>query len=415
MTVLTLTPDQQNAQDALNKFLVDPVETVFVLSGFSGTGKSSMVKSFLDQIDDFMRTARLINPSLKEYAVELTATTNKAAENFAALTKRTVKTIHSYLGLRVQTDYSTGITTLIPKSSEQKRDMLILIDEASFIDKQLLGCIFKMIKDCKVILIGDPAQLIGVKSTGAPVFDANFTGAHLSQVVRQAAGNPIVALSTKFRETVTSGEFFSFTPDGHAIQYLERNDFNLAIEKEFVRPDWKYSDSKVLAWTNKCVIAYNQAISNCVKGDPNFQVGDYAVCNSFVMAGKQSIKTDQMVQITEIGPDTSEYDVPGNMLVLDHMTKVFMPKSLALKNARIKQAKAAEQFRVIERLESQWIDLRCAYSSTINKSQGSTYDAVYIDLDDVRKVNNGTTMARLLYVAVSRARKHVFLTGDIGG
>lgn len=410
---ITLTSDQQHAINAMNAFAIDPVEKVFVLSGYSGTGKSSVIKHFLGQLPAFVKTAKLIKPDLREYLVELTATTNKAAENFAQLSGQIVNTIHSYLGLRVQTDYSTGITNLIPKSVERKSGVMLFVDEASYIDKQLLGLIFKLTHECKVFLIGDPAQLTAVKSNGAPVFDAHFTGAHLSQVVRQAEGNPIVSLSTKFRETVTSGEFFSFTPDGHAIQYLERDAFNLAIEKEFIRPDWKYSDSKVLAWTNKCVIGYNHAIQDHVKGNPEFKVGDYAVCNSFVTLGRQSLKTDQMVCITHINPDTEEYGVPGNLFTLDGSISCFMPKSLQAKNARIKQAKAASEFNLVERMQSQWIDLRSVFACTINKAQGSTFDAVYIDLDDVRKVNSGTTMARLLYVAVSRARKHVFLTGDI--
>ena len=41
------------------------------------------------------------------------------------------------------------------------------------------------------------------------------------------------------------------------------------------------------------------------------------------------------------------------------------------------------------------------------------YDRVFIDLDDISKCNNGDTLARMLYVAVSRARHQVFLTGDI--
>ena len=413
MTTLTLTPDQQHAQDAFNKFMVCPVEKVFVLSGFSGTGKTTLVKTLLDQLEAFMKTAKLIQPNLKDYTVELTATTNKAAENFASLTHRIVNTIHSYLGLRVQTDYSTGITTLIPKSMEPKRDVVLFIDEASYVDKQLLGLIFKLTKDCKICFVGDPAQLTAVKSNGAPVFDAHFTGAHLSQVVRQAEGNPIVSLSTKFRETVTSGEFFSFTPDGHAIQYLERDAFNLAIEKEFIRPDWKYSDSKVLAWTNKCVISFNNAIQDHVKGNPEFKVGDYAVCNSFVTLGRQSLKTDQMVCITHINPDTEEYGVPGNLFTLDGSISCFMPKSLQAKNARIKQAMAASEFNLVERMQSQWVDLRSVFACTINKAQGSTFDSVFLDLDDIKRCNSGETMARMLYVGVSRARKHVYLTGDI--
>ena len=58
-------------------------------------------------------------------------------------------------------------------------------------------------------------------------------------------------------------------------------------------------------------------------------------------------------------------------------------------------------------------DLRYTYASTINKAQGSTYDTVYIDLNDLAKCNDRDLQLRLLYVAVSRARHKVVFTGDI--
>ena len=411
--MITLTKDQQNALEAFGRFMTDPSESVFVLSGYSGTGKTTLVKTLLEQMPNFMKTYRLLNPKANEYQIELTATTNKAAENFSQLSGKEVNTIHSYLGLRVNTNYETGVTTLVPRSMEPKQGILLFIDEASYVDSNLLRLIFKLTKDCKIVFIGDPAQLTPIKSSGTPVFTARFPGAHLSQVVRQAEGNPIVDLSTKFRETVNSGEFFSFTPDGQSIKYLERNDFNKAIESEFTRPDWKYQDSKVLAWTNKCTIGYNHAVRDHVKGNPNFQVGDYAVCNKYVQVGNKNIKTDQLVQITGISPDTSEYDVAGNLFTLDNCISVFMPKSLADKNALIKKARAAEQFSIVERADNQWIDLRAAYACTVNKAQGSTFDRVFIDLDDIKRCNSGDQIARMLYVGVSRARQQVFLTGDI--
>jgi hypothetical protein len=411
--MITLTNDQQNALEAFSRFMTDPTESVFVLSGYSGTGKTTLVKTLLEQMPNFMKTDRLLTPKANEYQIELTATTNKAAENFSQLSGKEVNTIHSYLGLRVNTNYETGVTTLVPRSMEPKHGILLFIDEASYVNSNLLRLIFKLTKDCKIVFIGDPAQLTPIKSSGTPVFTAHFPGAHLSQVVRQAEGNPIVDLSTKFRETVNSGEFFSFTPDGHSIKYLERSDFNKAIESEFTRPDWKYQDSKVLAWTNKCTIGYNHAVRDHVKGNPNFQVGDYTVCNKYVQVGNKNIKTDQLVQITGISPDTSEYDVAGNLFTLDNCISVFMPKSLADKNALIKKARAAEQFSIVERADNQWIDLRAAYAQTVNKSQGSTYDRVFIDLDDIKRCNSGDQIARMLYVGVSRARQQVFLTGDI--
>jgi hypothetical protein len=414
MTDITLTADQQTALETFTQFLMDPAEQVFVLEGYSGTGKTTLVKTLLDRLPSLIKTAQLINPEMKKYTVELTATTNKAAENFGMITGWSVATIHSFLGLRVHTDYQTNTTKLIPsKNNSVKEGYLIFVDEASYIDKDLLGWIFKLTRNCKIVFMGDPAQLTPVKSSSTPVFDTNFLKARLSQVVRQAEGNPIVDLSTKFRETVNSGEFFQFKPDGHHIQYMDRDTFNKAIETEFCRPEWRYSHSKFLAWTNKRVIDYNHHIRDRVMGDPHFQVGDYAVCNKFVTARQKTIKTDQLVCITGIGPDTEQHGVPGNMMTLDYQIELFFPKSLEAKKAALKTARTLEEYNVVEEIENRWVDLRAAYACTINKAQGSTFDRVFIDLDDIGRCNSGDQIARMLYVGVSRAREQVFLTGDL--
>lgn len=419
MNTATLTPqfsltvDQQNAMDALNTFLCDPVETVFVLSGYSGCGKSTLVRTLIDSLPGFMKAAKLINPQFPNYELALTATTNKAAENLGRITGGEAGTIHSFLGLRVNTDFKTGVTTLIPKNRDVLEHYMLVIDEASYIDSQLLQFIFSKTKNCKIVFVGDPAQLTPVKSSGTPVFEANFSGAALTTVVRQAEGNPIVDLSTKFRNTVNSGEFFKFVPDGDSVRYLDRDSFNTAIEVEFSRPNWRYQDSKILGWTNKCVVAYNHFVRNHVKGDPHFAVGDYAVCNSFLSVGRKSIKTDQLVEITGISADCEEMGVLGNKFKLDGDIEAFMPKSLADKNARIKLAKADNEIWRVSEIESSWVDLRAAYAQTVNKAQGSTYDEVFIDLDDISRCNSGDQIARMLYVAVSRARTRVNLTGDL--
>ena len=409
----TLTEDQQKAMNAFQQFLLDPTETVFVLSGYSGCGKSTLVRTLLDRLPAFMKTVKLINPSQKDYEVALTATTNKAAENLARITGSSATTIHSFLSLRVSADYKTGVTTLSPRNWTPVESYLLFIDEASYIDSKLLELIFKLTNKCKIVFVGDPAQLTSVKSSATPVFGANFNGAALTQVVRQAEGNPIVNLSTKFRHTVNTGEFFSFKPDGHHIQHLNEMDFHQAIINEFARPDWSYADSKILAWTNKKVIAYNQFVRNQVKGSPDFHVGDYAVCNSYIQIGKTSIKTDELVEITGITGWTEMYGVKGRFFELNRSTNVFFPRSLEEANARVKKAKAEGDFSLVARIESGWIDLRAAYACTINKSQGSTFDKVFIDLSDVSRCNSGDQIARMLYVAVSRARSQVFLTGDL--
>lgn len=409
----TLTDDQQAAMEAFHRFLSDPVETVFVLQGYSGCGKSTLVRQLVEDLPKFMKAVKLINPSQKEYELALTATTNKAAENLGHITGYPVSTIHSFLGLRVQTDYKTNTSKLIPKNSAVLEDTVLFIDEASYIDRQLLELIFKKTHKCKIVFIGDPAQLTPVKSVGTPVFAANFSGAALTQVVRQAEGNPIVDLSTKFRNTVNSGEFFQFKPDGQHVIYMQRDEFNKAIEVEFTRPDWRYSDSKILGWTNKCVIGYNNFIRSHAQGNPDFQVGDYAICNSFLSSGKDSFKTDQLVEISLIGPEFTNHEVLGRNFTMDNRITAFMPNTLADKNAAIKKAKSNSELNLVQQMEEQWVDLRAAYASTINKSQGSTYGKVFIDLDDVSKCTSGESIARMLYVAVSRAKDTVVLTGDL--
>ena len=64
-------------------------------------------------------------------------------------------------------------------------------------------------------------------------------------------------------------------------------------------------------------------------------------------------------------------------------------------------------------IENHYVDLRLAYASTVNKAQGSTYDNVYIDLNDIGKCYDKDQVRRMLYVALSRARHKAVFTGDI--
>lgn len=415
MSELTLTTGQQNAYEAFASFILDPLEEVFVLEGYSGTGKTTLVETFLDRLPKLLSTAKLIaSDDAQRWELVLTATTNKAAEAFSQITGEDVKTIHSALGLRVHKDYSTGKTSLVPRqNAEIISDVILIVDEASYVDAELLELIFERTYNCKVIFIGDPAQLLTVGCIKPPVFNAGFNTAKLTETVRQAEGSPIIDLATSFRHTVNTGDFFSFTPDGVHIQVLDRPAFEEAIIDEFDDPTWTHTRSKVLAWTNKTVISFNHAIRDYVKGAPNFHKGDYAICNRYVASKNCSLKTDQLVHITGIDGDEERFGVMGNVFVLDGKHTAFMPKTSDAQKARLKQAKHEKDFNTARMIEEQWIDLRAAYSCTINKSQGSTYDKVFIDLDDIKKCNSGNQIARMLYVGASRARHTVYLCGDL--
>lgn len=413
MNSIQLTQAQQEAHDALVQFVTDPEEQVFVLEGYSGTGKSTLVKYFLNTIDNINKTASLVNPEHKEKEIVLTATTNKAAENLEFISGKPVRTIHSYLGLVVKRDWGRNTSKLVWKDQKIVEDKIIFIDESSYIDSALLRQIFSKTNNCKIIFVGDPAQLLTVGSQKAPVFLAGFPTVALTEVVRQAKGNPIVELSTKFRNTVNTGEFFSFLPDGEHIIRLDREDFDKAILAEFSSPGWNFHQSKVLAWRNACVTSYNQAISHAVKGRPYLSKGDYAICNSFTSRVDHSVKTDQMVHITNVSGPEIRAGVAGRMYTIDGKAKYFGPDCIKERDAALNKAIKEKNTYLAREIDLEWIDLRPAYACTINKAQGSTFDKVFIDLDDISACRNANQIARMLYVAVSRARDKVYLTGDL--
>lgn len=413
MDGMTLTPDQQAAYEAFVGFVINPDEPVFVLSGYAGTGKTTLVKKLVEDLPQTLKTAKLLNADVLDWEIVFTATTNKACEALSDAIHRDVSTIQSYLRLTVQKDYRSQTSSLV-----KRRDCvpvfgkLIIIDEASYIDNHLFKLIRELTPGCKLMFIGDPAQLTPVRAKTANIFSGIFPTATLTQVVRQAEDNPIIELATAFRNTVNTGEFFSFRPDGKHITYAPKEEFENNLLDEFSRPTWKSKDSKVLAWTNKAVINYNHGIRHHLQGAPELEEGDYAVVNNYINIAGVSFRTDQLVQVTSISPD-NQYGVDGWVVELNHHVSAFMPRHLADKKALIKKFTAENQAAKLAELDTCWVDLRAAYACTINKSQGSTYDRVFIDLDDVRRCNSGDQIARMLYVAVSRARHEVHFTGDL--
>lgn len=413
MSGLILTDDQQAAFEAFVDFLLDPEKTQLILSGYAGTGKSTLVTYLVTHLESVLKTASLLDNELEDWDFSLTATTNKAAEALSDIINLPVKTIQSFLKLRPKVDYATNTSRLITTHQTTNiSNHIIFIDEASYVDEELFNHITAYTRGSKLVFIGDPAQLSPVKTSNTPVFNKSIPQAHLGQIVRQKENNPIIQLATIFRDTVTTGEWTSFELDGHHVQHLPREEFEQAALLEFDRKDWHHNDSKVLAWTNKCVSLYNSAIREHVKGMPDLQIDDYVVCNSYINRPNCKLKTDQMVRITNIFPD-SDKGCPGYHVELDDSHSAFLPESLEARGEFLRKAKREEDWKLVEHIDCCWIDLRAAYACTINKSQGSTYNKVFIDLDDIGRCNMGNQIARMMYVAVSRARDQVFMTGDL--
>lgn len=404
-----LTNDQSNAYSEIVKLLTNPTQQYLVIDGFAGTGKTTLIKSFLEEWPQY---CALSGGAFYDYPVILTATTNKAADALASATGRDTRTIHSVLNLRV---VSTGYkeSKLVKGGDPNLDKVLIIIDEASFIDGALLQCITKETSKCKVIFLGDPCQLRPVNCANTPVFDANWNTAKLSQIVRQSDTSPIQALSRGLRDHVAGGLLPKVTVDNQHIFHMNKEDFVKSLIQDCA--SHRGNEVRALSWTNAAAKEYNALVAEALSGDTDIKVGDVAVVNKQVTINRdRKLATDSTVFIAE----TSSYAVDSDGIMARQVTTSLGDKLTQALDYNeviplIKKAYAESNNKQAYIFENRYVDLRLMYSSTVNKSQGSTYDTVYIDLSDIGKCRDRDQVRRMLYVAVSRARNKVVFTGDI--
>jgi len=413
-----LNSDQQAAVDQVFDFLNDPNATEFVIEGPAGTGKTTLVQHILNQIPKQERLMHAIGESGFDFTdIYVTATTRKAA---TVITEKLNAgedplTIHSLLGLRVNNDTSNGVTSLKRTQKDQVTNSLIIIDEASFIDMNLLDCIRDRTWGCKVIYIGDPYQLTPAQSSLSPVFNGLLPTAKLTQIMR--FDGEIDKLSMAYRETVKTKQFPTVVVDGTQVRHVDGPTFQTLVQESFSQPYYiKEDDAKVLAWTNARVQEYNGFIRQHKGYTKTFEVGEQIVTNKPIMdsKGRTVYATDGRARITSISAASSSYTgIAGKYLTLDNHIEVFIANNSHDVKTKLNQLKREKKWRDFFAIQDSIADIRPPYACTVHKSQGSTYKRVLIDLSDIGRCNVPDDVARMLYVAVSRASDEVILYGTL--
>jgi ATP-dependent exoDNAse (exonuclease V) alpha subunit len=347
----------------------------------------------------------------------LTATTNKASRVIGKVTDMDATTIHSFLGLRVENDYKTG-RTFLRKTKDYKviQNTLVIIDECGMIDSDLKKVIEESTCNCKVLYIGDGSQLNPVFESQSPVFKGGYLTKDLTTIQRQAAGNPIIQLAQQLRETVETGIFKPIQSSAPEIIFVNGDEFKEMVDKDF--PNYEEDKFKILAWSNEKVNMYNdyirKLIHNVTSNEPF--VGERLITNSLVKGiyQGQAIGNEIEVTVHSINDETSEYyGIEYYTVLLTNGITIRMPVDYK-EVTRILKFYAKEKSWVdYFQCKEAFADVRPAYASTIHKSQGSTYEKVFIDLEDIGRCNKPDDVARLLYVAVTRASKEVVFYGKL--
>ena len=405
-----------------------------------------------------VKTLKAMN---RKYA--LLAPTGRAAKVLAAYTRQRAFTIHKFI-YQITTDEFGNIRFALRHN--RGKNAVIIVDEASMISlsrdagsgriqsKNLLSDLMKFMeegKDCKLILIGDTAQLPPVGSADSPALDGKVLQTNfqfepemqheLREVVRQEADSGILTNATELRNLLMTGKSdialkVNF-PDIKMIDMLELEDeLNSAYSK------YGEDNAMVITRSNKSANQFNQQIRVRIKYmDEEIASTDklMVVKNNYHWLPKGSgagfIANGDMIEIMRLGAiedmhgfrfanatvrlmDYPEEDSLDVKLLLNalHVEAPALPdedyeqlhNSVCMGYSDIptpsEQAKKISEDPYLHALQ-----IKFGYAITCHKAQGGQWPAVFVDQGYLTAEMLGTEYVRWLYTAITRASEKLYL------
>jgi hypothetical protein len=418
----TLNAGQQAAADGFFAFLMTE-EKELGITGPGGTGKSHLMGHMIDEIlPKYFETCKLMGIQPEYDSVEMCATTNKAAEVIAQATGRPTSTIHSFLGLKVQDDYKHGVSKLTKTNRWRVHERkIIFIDEGSMIDTPLDILIQEGTQGCKIVYVSDDRQLTPIFEGQSPIYRRPYRTFELTQPMRTQ--NPhLQAINDQLRETVRTGVFHPIQIVPGVIDHLDGDAAYQELDRTFTN---QTQDARILAWSNRRVVEFNDHIRDVRQLPPAFGIGEFLINNSAIILKGSMLPVEAEVSILSQDAAVTDYPIDQAQGVFLQVRKATLGTNLTtMKDVMIPQDR--EHFTALVnyyRLRKNWEryyflkntfpDLRQRDAATTHKAQGSSYNTVFIDLSDISNCHQPDQVARMLYVAFSRARHRIVLFGDL--
>ena len=436
-------PDQQKLLNKLSDFVENGASNgVFVLNGYAGTGKTSMVGAFIKALKACRRKVVVVAP------------TGRAAKVAQSFSGHAASTIHKLLYRGNSLD--PGNTTFFIARNTTP-DTTFIVDEASMIsdapDSSGRSLLFHLARyvyscpGCRMILVGDEAQLppVGQTSSMAMNFERlrqmglNPTGHSLDMPVRQAAMSGIIHNATYMRQKL-------FYPDSDAPDAIFVKEFPdvVAISSEDLAESLATShalvgedETLIITRSNKRANNFNRAIRNIVMyAEEPLERGDRVVIskNDYYW-GKQNnldgfIANGETAEVTWVGKTEKAYgryftDVELRFVSDGRIVGAkAMLRSLVCEGPSIPRAEMERFYaRVMEAYEGELskkikgaledpfynaLQMKYAYCVTCHKAQGGQWKHVYIDMGGIAPDAMTEDFYRWLYTAVTRATEKVF-------
>ena len=283
----------------MSRFLFDAeARSAFLLRGYAGTGKTSLVSALIQTL-----------PRVRVNCV-LLAPTGRAAKVISGYAHRPAYTIHKKIYMTA-TDASGAVRTV--RAINKHAYTLFIVDEASMIGLESTGTRQSLLEDlvdyvydgnhCRLMLIGDNAQLPPVGQSESPALDERFlqasfrlsvTCGELTEVVRQQRLSGILANATALRTRIAAlgdGEetrlpLFSTAVD---VVHLVGEDLMETLFREYEA--YALEDVVIITRSNKRANLFNQGIRNSVLfREEEVNAGDYlmVVKNNYYWLDEES-------------------------------------------------------------------------------------------------------------------------------
>ena len=438
--MITLNEDQAKAEKDLLEFLYAPGEYLYLVDGPAGTGKSTMISQVLTSYQSQNPTKELC----------LTAPTNKAVKvlmemAFESQLKCFFATIHSILGVVVTSDQEEKATRKVVEGHFDSYD-LIVIDEISMLTKYMWTLVDSHAREnkVKVIMMGDRKQLPPPKEGESLAFANTDRSSTLTQIMRQTEGNPILDLTAQIRAKIDFGQRYALrttVSKDQGVHCLNSNEWDRWVMDNFTSEEYANNPNefRCLAWTNERVRGLNRRIRMALLGktETPFIVGERVLARQPILDRDDEtggvapvIRTDEECEVIEVYKGVH----PWHQYMEDIPVWVFTLHSDrgALVDTYTVHPEGKKRHRqILDKLSSaakkdnrQWsafwgfkdsfADIQAPHALTVHKSQGSTYNNVFVDVVNIMRNRDKKEREQLLYVAISRARENaVLLTQEV--
>lgn len=397
---------QEKAAKAIQRVIISNRQEL-IISGSAGTGKTYLLRNFANLVYEANDLAKTLGKE-RSCGYDVTATTNAAARLLDA------STIFSYLGLSILHGKVVSL-----RKPTKRTNTVLAIDECSFIGKSLMPYIEEFLKEPtnKVIYFGDKAQLPPVEQSSKGLFDIGIDEVDMTTPLRQTSNSPLLDLCQELRSCVLDKQGFVDIREwygDYGIHHFEDKD---VFFDKFIHAYVSGERTRILTFDNPSVERYNNrayaAIKSTSTDSISLAVGDEVVANSyFNLNNRTAIPNGTRLLVKRLGKRSEK---KGDVEYMPALVSLLGDKSIGafgVWSVNIAIANAHKLGEIQDNNDATIIDARHEYASTIHKSQGQTYDSVFIDLDTIN-AKDDDIFRRLMYVAISRAKTNVYFTGKL--